>query len=201
MKDAHRQWNIKKTCTILQIILAIWQSKKRCWMVSSRLQKQHFILPLHCRRARLSLVRTTPFCKYQIKILIFKGTLNFQIKFLRCAGRRTINVLYMDRTVKWPFCVRDKKKISLWSVNWTFAILATKLCQACKLLPTKDLRKATFKGVDRRTVATVALLFHTMLYRDGYWYLKGVLSSQASSQNLVCDPSPTLNLPILKRSR
>ena len=47
---------LKETCTILQIILAIWQSKKRCWMVSSRLQKQYFILPLHCRRARLSLV-------------------------------------------------------------------------------------------------------------------------------------------------
>ena len=67
---------LKETCTILQIILAIWQSKKRCWMVSSRLQKQHFILSLHCQRARLSLVRTTPFCKYQIKILIFNGSLN-----------------------------------------------------------------------------------------------------------------------------
>ena len=104
---------LKETCTILQIILANWQSKKRCWIVSSKLQKQHFILPFYCRRARLSLVRTTPFCKYQIKILIFKGSLNFQIKFLRGAGRRAINVLYMDRTVKWPFCVRDKKGISL----------------------------------------------------------------------------------------
>ena len=101
---------LKETCTIFEIILAIWQSKKRCWMISSRLQKQHFILPLHCRRARLSLVRTTPFCKYHIKILIFKGSLNFRIKFLRGASRRAINVLYMDRTVKWPFCVRDQKR-------------------------------------------------------------------------------------------
>ena len=83
---------LKETCTILQIILAIWQSKKRCWMVSSRLQKQHFILPLYCRRARLSLVRTV-FFKYQIKILIFKGSFNFQIKFLRGAGRRAINIV------------------------------------------------------------------------------------------------------------
>jgi hypothetical protein len=57
-----------------------------------------------------------------------------------------------------------------------------------------------WQGFDLRTVATVALFFCTMLYKDGYWLLKGVLSNQASSQKRVCDPSPTVNLPILNRS-
>ena len=33
------------------------------------------------------------FFKYQIKILIFKDSFNFQIKFLRGAGRRAINIV------------------------------------------------------------------------------------------------------------
>ena len=160
---------LKDTCTILQIILVIWQSKKICWMVYPDYKNNTLYFP--------SIVDELDYlwlvCKYQIQILIFKGILNFQINFLRSVGRWAINVLYIDWTVKWPFCVRDQKIVSLWSVNWTFAILATKLCQACKLLPTKDLRKATFNGFDQRTIATVALFFRTMLYMDGYWFLTG----------------------------
>jgi hypothetical protein len=39
-----------------------------------------------------------------------------------------------------------------------------------------------------------------MLYKDGYWLLKGVLCNQASFQKRVYDPSPTMNLSILNRS-
>jgi hypothetical protein len=113
--------------------------KKRCWMVSSRLQKQHFKLPFNYRRAKLSLVRTTPLCKYQAKNLTFKGNFNFHITILRGAVNRAMTELNKDQTVNWPFCFRDQIKWSLWSLNWTFTSLETKWCQACKLLPTKDL--------------------------------------------------------------
>jgi hypothetical protein len=89
--------------------------------------------------------------------------------------------LYIDQIVNWLFCFRDQINRSLWFVNWTLTSLSTKWCQACKLLPAKDLLKATFKGFDLKTVATVALFFCTILYKDGYWLLKGVSSSHASS--------------------
>jgi len=122
---------LKETCTILQIILANWQSKKRCWIVSSKLQKQHFILPFHCQRARLSLVRTTPFCKYHMKTLIFKGIFNFQMILLYGTAKCATKALYIDRTVNWLFCFNVHKKVSFWSVNWTFTTLATRWSQAC----------------------------------------------------------------------
>lgn len=42
-------------------------------MVSSLIQKQHFLLPFQFRLAKLSFVRTTPLFEYHIKIFIFKG--------------------------------------------------------------------------------------------------------------------------------
>ena len=91
-------------------------SKKRCWIVSSKLQKQHFILPFHCRRARLSLVRTIPFCKYQMKTLIFKGSFNFQTILLYGTAKGATKALYIDRTidrtVNWLFCFGIHKKVS-----------------------------------------------------------------------------------------
>src|SRR5438132_11399795 len=49
----------KEICTIHHIILAKGQSRNRCSIVSSESQKQHFVLPFHCRFARLSLVSRT----------------------------------------------------------------------------------------------------------------------------------------------
>jgi hypothetical protein len=48
-------------------------------MVSSLLQKQYFVLPFQFILTNLSLIRMTPFCKYQRKIFIFRGIFNFQI--------------------------------------------------------------------------------------------------------------------------
>jgi len=63
----------------LQIILVKGQSRNRCWIVSFPLQQIHFWLPFQFFLARLSLVRTTPLCRNQRKILIFRGTFIFQI--------------------------------------------------------------------------------------------------------------------------
>jgi hypothetical protein len=54
--------------------------KKRCWIVSWALQKQHSVAPFHFLLAKLSLVRSTPCLKYQRKILNFKGTFASKMK-------------------------------------------------------------------------------------------------------------------------
>ena len=55
------------------MVLACWQSKKRCWIVSLRSQKQHFLLPDQFLLAKLSLVKITPCWRYQRKKFINKG--------------------------------------------------------------------------------------------------------------------------------
>jgi hypothetical protein len=66
-------------------------------------QKQHFLSPCHCRRAKLSLVRTTPLYKYHINTLILRGSFSFQIKVLKgkaCVSKRA---LCIDLTENNPF--------------------------------------------------------------------------------------------------
>ena len=69
--------------TIRQIILACWQSKNRCLIVSLQLQKQHFVLLVQFLFAKLSLVKITPRWRYQMKIFIFSRILSFQINLFR----------------------------------------------------------------------------------------------------------------------
>jgi len=99
-----------------------------------------------------------------------------------------------------PFWCRDHTKMSLWSCSWISITLATSWCHKSKLLATRDLRKEIFSGVELRTWLTNADFFLAMLYRVGYWFLRGLLSSQESSQNLIWDPLPSLNLPHLRNS-
>jgi hypothetical protein len=58
-----------------QIVLAKGQWRNKCWIFSFLLQLTHFWLPFQFFLARLSLVRTTPLCRNQRKILIFSGIL------------------------------------------------------------------------------------------------------------------------------
>ena len=180
--------------------LAFWQSKKRCCIVSLRLQQQHFKLPFHHRLAKLSLVRVTPLIKYHIKILILSDNFSFEIIWLCGIILVAVIALYMDRTENSSFCCRDHTKLSLWSYSWISITPATSWCDESKLLATRDLRKETFSGIELRTELTKADFFLTMLYRVGYWFFKGSLPSQVSSQNLIRDPLPSLNLPHLRNS-
>ena len=54
------------------------QWKKRCLIVSSWVQKQHFFLPNQLFRAGLSFVSTTPLWRYHVNILTLSGTFAFQ---------------------------------------------------------------------------------------------------------------------------
>ena len=60
-------WIPKVICTIFQTKHAKWQSKNRCWIVSTELQRQHLTLPYQFLLAKLSFVRVNPFFKYHIK--------------------------------------------------------------------------------------------------------------------------------------
>ena len=64
---------LKAKKTQRHIHCVIWQSKKRCCMVSCLLRKQHWFSPPHFLFARLSFVRITFLCKNHIKTLTFKG--------------------------------------------------------------------------------------------------------------------------------
>jgi hypothetical protein len=57
-----------------------------------------------------------------------------------------------------------------------------------------------FKGVDLNTVNTVALVFLTISYNVEKMFLKNVSPNQASSHNLILEPSQILNFPSLKKS-
>ena len=73
---------LKETWTILHINLAKWQSKSKCCIDSSEEQKQHFLSPCHCRRTRLSFVKTTPLYSDHIKTLILRGSFSFHVRVL-----------------------------------------------------------------------------------------------------------------------
>jgi hypothetical protein len=62
---------------IPHISLAMGQSKNKCWIVSCSVQKQYKVHPFQRLFTKLSLVKTTPFLRYQRKILIFRGILAF----------------------------------------------------------------------------------------------------------------------------
>jgi len=68
-------------------------------MISSQLQKHHFLSPFHFVLIKLSLVRITPFLRYHNFFLIFSVTLNFQTTQL--AGTLScMRLMYIDLTEK-----------------------------------------------------------------------------------------------------
>lgn len=109
--------------------LANGQSRKRCFIVSLLSQKQHLGLPTHLLLIKLSFVSMTPLWRNHIKILIFSGTLIFQI----CEEVGIVPVLmvcvYIDFTVKLPLVVNFQWILSGWSDSCTFISLLTKCNQ------------------------------------------------------------------------
>ena len=81
---------------------AYWHSKKRFCIVSFLPQKAYDLSPCQFCLLRLFFVSNTPFFRYQIKILIFKGNL---VRQMSC-GTKTLllkRYLYIDRIEKDPF--------------------------------------------------------------------------------------------------
>jgi hypothetical protein len=180
--------------------LAKWQSKRRCCIDSSDEQKQHFLSPCHCLLAKLSFVKITPLYKYHKETLILRGSLSFYIKVLYGIASANNKALYMDFTEKNPFWCSPHTNRSLWFVNCTSVTIATTSCHACKLTPTKNLRKATFNGVIDNTVLAYAPFLLTILYKAGKIDFKGRGVIHASSQNRTWESSPSSNLPSERNS-
>jgi hypothetical protein len=61
---------LKETFISLHMHLAMWQSKKWCWMDSSRLHPQHVKMPFHCFFAKLSFVRALFLVRYHIFLTV-----------------------------------------------------------------------------------------------------------------------------------
>jgi hypothetical protein len=154
-------------------------------MDSSILQQQHFKLPFHLLFARLSLVRTTPLIKYQMKTLTFKGNFSFQIAWLCGKILGTASTLYIERTVYFPFCCKDQMNVFLRPINWISLTLAISLCQAIRLIPTRCLLKDIFNEFDCNTDAIIVLFFLSISYSVGKIDLKAKSHNQMSSQNLI----------------
>jgi hypothetical protein len=133
-------------------------------MNSSRLQKQHFKLPFHHFFAKLSLVNATPLIKYQINFFTFMGNLSFQMIWLWGIPLGTTNTLYIEWIVNFPSCCTTHLNLYFWPVSWTSLSIATIVCQAIRLLPTKYRLKETFNESVLSTYATVALFFLTISY-------------------------------------
>ena len=110
----------KANCTSLHRNLATWQSIKRCWIVLSLEQKQHYLLPFQFRLAKLSFVKITPLFKYHINILIFKGIFSFHKCLSNCTLPLLISALYIELTVNIPNWFKFHRKTSALSFKWTF---------------------------------------------------------------------------------
>ena len=163
-------------------------------MVSGQRQKQHCLSPFQLRLTKLSLVKITPFFRYHKNIFIFVGTLICH-KSCDTLTPLLINAAYMDLTVKFPDAFRLQTKTSLCSSRLISCKEATILCQAIKFAPTKFRRKEIFSGIVLRTCATDSCFLLTILNNEGNLSLRGLFPNQASIQNLVGDPSNTLNEP------
>lgn len=110
-----------------------------------------------------------------------------------------IRYLYMDWIVECPNEFKFHLKISFLARNWTWMRRATRLCHKMKLGPTKALWKDTFRGIEPKTVAIVALLCLTIWYILGHWDIKGWFPSYLSSQKLICFPLFRINFPRFKK--
>jgi hypothetical protein len=113
-------------------------------MVSCSLQKQHREHPFHCLLTRLSLVRITPFLRYQRKILIFNAILAFHVQQFISIPIFKTKSLYMFFTEKFLLAIQMKK--SLRSLRLTIRMLPARLSHLSQFPPTKARLKETFSG-------------------------------------------------------
>jgi hypothetical protein len=113
-------------------------------------KKQHFSSPFHFLLTRLSLVKITPWLRYQRKILIFKGSFTFQLMHLWGVPSYFIMSLYIDCVEK-TLLPRHQMKASSWSSSCTCSIDPTSCIQLSLLTPTKAPRKETLSGEELNT--------------------------------------------------
>jgi hypothetical protein len=155
-----------------QTNLATRQSKKRCWMFSSKPHRLHLESPFHLLFNKLSFVRITPLFKYQRKILIFRGNFAFQNSpFLEVFSLFIIS-LYNDCVEKTLFFI-CQMKLSLSLFRLTCSTKDTNLSHSFSLSPTIPYLKETFSGVELSTLATEAPFFLTILHRSGNFRISG----------------------------
>ena len=150
--------------------------------------------PFQFRRARLSLVKITPFYRCHKNIFILVGTLMCH-KSCDTLTPLLINATYMDLTEKLPDECSAQTKASLSSCKFTSCKEATILCQSLRFAPTKFRRKEIFSADELRTYATESCFLLKILNNAGNLSLRGLFPNQVSTQNRVCDPSFTLNEP------
>jgi hypothetical protein len=106
-----------------------------------------------------------------------------------------INAAYIDLTVKIPEAFKPHTNTSLSYDKLTYCKEATIRFQFDKFASTRFLRKEMFSKGELITVAIESCFLLTILNSAGNLSLRGLLLSQVSIQNLVCDPSFTLKCP------
>jgi hypothetical protein len=111
--------------TIPHVSLAMGQSKNKCWINSDTLQKQHLVHPFHCLFTKLSLVNTTPFLRYQRKILILNGIFAFQAQQSTGIPDLRTKSLYKSLTENFLLAVHRKESLRL--LRFTSRTFPTKL--------------------------------------------------------------------------
>ena len=154
-------------------------------MVSSQLQKQHFLSPFHFLLIKLSFVRINPFLRYhKKKILIFSGTLNFQATQLAGTLFSCMRLVYIDLTGNPELWFIFQTNWSSVSPNFTWATREIRTFHRPSLSPIKVLLKAMFKGILENIEATVWFLFLTILYNPGNCFIRGSCPTYQSSQIL-----------------
>ena len=131
-------------------------------------EKQHNLLPFQFLLIKLSLVRITPFFRYHIKILIFRGIFSFHKCLSNCTLSLLISILYIELMVNVPAWVRFQQKASALLFNWTWLIRVTKSCHKYRLWPVNVRLKDTLRGTRSKTDATVAY------FSSQYWKEKDI---------------------------
>jgi hypothetical protein len=104
--------------------LAKWHLKNKCFIVSTWWQKTHFLLPCQFHFARLSLVKTTPLCRYHPNTFIHNVIFNFQSLLLLILSIGTsgkISALYIEVTKNLPFSCRFQRNSSCPVYSWILA--------------------------------------------------------------------------------
>jgi hypothetical protein len=97
--------------TIPHTSLVMGQTKNRCRIDSYPAQKQHLIHPFHLLFTKLSLVNTTPFLRYQRKILIFKGILALRTQQFTGNPDLKARLLYISLTENFLLTVQHKESL------------------------------------------------------------------------------------------
>jgi hypothetical protein len=116
-------------------------------------QKQHLVHPFHCLLTKLFFVNNTPFLRYQRKILISRGILEFQDQQLTSVPDLNTKSFYSFLTEKFLLVVHLKEsRCSLRLTNMTLVTMQTQLSQ---FTPSNALLKESLSGVVLSTWATV----------------------------------------------